>query len=116
MKTIIELIKESKWYDKLVWIIVISWCICANIHCDAQTLSRNGKVIMSTSHTIKSDTIVSDFTYTTTDGKTYKVIVNKSSGACYIWKISKKTNRPYKQYLNKEIKAIICKQLGITAK
>lgn len=41
------------------------------------------------------------YTYKITD-KTYKVFKSKS-GAFYIWKVSKKTNKPYKMYLPKEI-------------
>lgn len=41
------------------------------------------------------------YTYKMTD-KTYKVFKSKT-GAFYIWKMSKKTNKPYKMYLPKEI-------------
>ena len=41
------------------------------------------------------------YTYKMTD-KTYKVFKSKS-GAFYIWKVSKKTSKPYKMYLPKEI-------------
>lgn len=41
------------------------------------------------------------YTYKMTD-KTYKVFKSKS-GAFYIWKVSKRTNRQYKMYLPKEI-------------
>lgn len=41
------------------------------------------------------------YTYKMTD-KTYKVFKSKT-GAFYIWKVSKRTNRQYKMYLPKEI-------------
>lgn len=50
------------------------------------------------------------FTDTTTthtyriDDVKYNVYVSKN-GAFYIWKISKKTNKPYKYYLPKDIQA-----------
>ena len=53
----------------------------------------------------KSSTQVTDtittYTYKRPE-KTYNVYVSRR-GAYYIWKISKKTNKPYKYYLPKEV-------------
>ena len=58
-----------------------------------------------TASTRKSSTQFTDTTTTYTykyPEKTYNVYVSHN-GAYYIWKISKKTNKPYKYYLPKEV-------------
>ena len=53
----------------------------------------------------KSNTHFTDTTTTYTykcPEKTYNVYVSRR-GTYYIWKISKKTNKPYKYYLPKEV-------------
>ena len=58
-----------------------------------------------TALTRKSDTQITDTTTTyiyKRPEKTYNVYVSRN-GAYYIWKISKKTNKPYKYYLPKEV-------------
>lgn len=55
--------------------------------------------------TRKSNTQFTDTTTTYTykcPDKTYNVCVSRN-GAYYIWRISKKTNKPYKYYLPKEV-------------
>lgn len=81
----------------------------------AQNYKRVGKVFSASakaSHrTTTKDTLVTTFRYQTKDGKSYPIIVNITSGACYVWRISKRTNKPYKMYLNSDIKAAIAKEL-----
>lgn len=66
------------------------------------TLGLNAQefVAPSKAKEIFTDTTTT-FTYKMTD-KTYKVYKTKT-GAFYIWKTSKKTNKNYKMYLPKEI-------------
>lgn len=64
------------------------------------SLSAQEFVAPSKSSTVFTDTTTT-FTYKMSD-KTYKVYKSKN-GAFYVWKISKKTSKPYKMYLPKEI-------------
>ena len=50
------------------------------------------------------------YTWQDKEGKTYPIFITKN-GACYIIRISKKTGKEYKQYLPKEIKEQINKEL-----
>lgn len=52
------------------------------------------------------------YTWQDKEGKTYPIFITKN-GACYIIKVSKKTNKEYKQYLPKEIKEQIKKELNL---
>lgn len=81
--------------------------------CMAQDIVRNGK---NFTKVYQKDTteIKTEFTYTIKD-ITYPIFISKN-GACYIKRISKKTGNIYKQYLDKEISIIVCKELNINYK
>lgn len=81
--------------------------------CIAQDVVRNGK---NFTKVYQKDTteIKTEFTYTIKD-TIYPIYISKN-GACYIKKINKKTNNIYKQYLDKKISIIICKELNIDYK
>ncbi len=82
----------------------------------AQDYQRNGKEFSSVSQKSYTSTdIKSGYTYRDSKGKVYDIYVTKS-GACYIRRVSAKTGKEYKSYLNKEISAEICKELGIERK
>ena len=80
----------------------------------AQDYKRVGNKFIQQSTAISAtrDTLVTD--YTIVIGKNeYQVIINKSTGSCYIWKISKRSGKWYKSYLKKELSMQIAKELGI---
>ena len=81
--------------------------------CMAQDVVRKDKNFTKIS---QSDTkeIQTEFTYTIKD-ITYPIFISKN-GACYIKRISRKTNKEYKQYLGEEISREICKELNIEYK
>ena len=51
------------------------------------------------------------YTWQDKEGKTYPIFITKN-GACYIIKVSKKTGKEYKQYLPKEIREQINKEIN----
>ena len=63
-------------------------------------LTINAQTFKAPTVKVFTDTTTT-FTYQMPD-KVYKVYKSKS-GAFYIWKVSKKTGKPYKMYLPKEI-------------
>ena len=60
------------------------------------------------------DTLVTSYKYET-NGKSYPIVVNRKSGSCYICKTSK-NGKWYRQYLSKEIRETIKKELNIKTK
>lgn len=52
------------------------------------------------------------YTWEDKEGNKYPIFVTKN-GACYVVRISKKTNKEYKQYLPKDIQETIKKELNI---
>lgn len=51
-----------------------------------------------------------DYKWEDSKGNEYPIYIT-SNGACYIIRISKKTNKEYKQYLPKEVSIEICREL-----
>lgn len=78
-----------------------------NINAEVKRVNDTFKVEKTTK---ESDT-KTKFTWEDKEGIKYPIYITKK-GACYIIKISKKTNKVYKQYLPKEIQAQIQKELG----
>lgn len=54
------------------------------------------------------------FTIKDSQGNIYPIWLNKRSGACFIFKTSKKTGKIYRQYMSAEIKENVCTYYGIT--
>lgn len=86
-------------------LIIVSIVICAIFTVSAETkYVINGKDIstIKSEKTIKKDTITPYNTGWTFNGQ--PVYISKGGkGSAYIEKISKKTGKPYKQYLGKEL-------------
>lgn len=84
---------------------------------NAQSVVRNGntfKSVSSSSSRTTKDTLATKFMWEDSKGNKYPIIVNKGSGACYIWRKSSKTGKMYKSYLGAEVSQAVCKELGIT--
>ena len=83
---------------------------------NAQNVVRNGntfKSASSSSSRTSRDTIATKFEWVDSKGNKYPIIVNKGSGACYVWRKSAKTGKMYKSYLGAEVSQAVCKELGI---
>ena len=83
---------------------------------NAQSVVRNGntfKSVSSNSSRASRDTIATKFEWEDSKGNKYPIIVNKGSGACYVWRKSAKTGKMYKSYLGAKVSQAVCKELGI---
>lgn len=99
---------------KKIYTIIMVLVMCA-LSVGAQNVVRNGNCFKSVKKTAVRDTMVTKFKYEDMAGKSYSIIVNRKTGACYVCKTSK-NGKFYRQYMNKEIKSSVCKELGITPK
>lgn len=89
-----------------------------NAGIQAQSVVRTGNVFKQTSSSSsrgsKADTLVTAFKYEDSKGKQYPIILNKQSGRCWVWKISGKTNKPYKFYLPESVCISMCREYSVT--
>lgn len=83
---------------------------------NAQSVVKNGNTfkLVSGSSRAAKDTLATKFKWEDSKGNKYPIIVNKRSGACYVWRKSAKTGKMYKSYLGAEVSQAVCKELGIT--
>lgn len=96
---------------KLILAIIMMCCFVGMSN--AQSVVREGNTFTSVKQTTK-DTVENktQFNWKDSKGKLYPIYVSKT-GSCYIKRVSKKTNKEYKQYLGAEVSIQICKELGI---
>ena len=73
--------------------------------CENNTYSSTGRVKSNT------EPVATGFNWIDSKGNSYPIYMS-ASGSCYILKVSKKTNKEYKQYLKPDISQDICKKLG----
>lgn len=83
---------------------------------NAQSVVKNGNTfkLASGSSRAAKDTLATKFEWVDSRDNKYPIIINKGSGACYVWRKSAKTGKMYKSYLGAEISQAVCKELGIT--
>lgn len=83
---------------------------------NAQNVVREGNTFKfaNNSSKAKGDTLLTSFTFEDSKGLQYPIIINKSTGRCWIWKKSSKTGKMYRQYMKEEISKAVCKELSIT--
>ena len=79
-----------------------------NINAEVKRVNDTFKVEKTTK---ESDT-KTKFTWEDKQGNKYPIYITKK-GSCYIIRVSKKTNKEYKQYLPKDVQAQIKKELNI---
>lgn len=96
---------------KLVLCIIMMLCLGVN-NSSSQNVVREGKVFRSQGRsTHKADTLVTSFKFEA-GGVQYPIIINRSTGSCYIWKKSKK-GKMYKQYMKPEVSEQVASSLKI---
>jgi len=101
---------------KLFMCIIMMLCLCMN-NSNAQDVVREGKVFKSkgnNKHTHKKDTLVTSFKWEA-GGVQYPIIINRSSGSCYIWK-KRKDGTVYPMYMKPEVSQQIARELNIAYK
>lgn len=90
--------------------------LLACVNTNAQSVVKEGNTFKAIHHASRTsrDTLATKFEYMDSKGNKYPIVVNKKSGACYIWKKSNRTGKLYKQYLPMDIAQSVCKEVGLT--
>ena len=100
---------------KIIICIIMMLACVNNSSIYAQNVVRDGKVFKSQGRsTHKADTLVTSFKFEA-GGVQYPIIINKSTGSCYIWKKSK-NNKMYRQYMKPEVSEQVAKEYNIEYK
>ena len=101
---------------KIFFLLIVLMGICtmgAAQNSDAK-IQRNGNVFSSTKQSkAKVEPMATTFQWEDAKGVQYPIWVNPNSGRCFIIKVSGKTGKEYKQYLDAEVAKQVCKEVGI---
>ena len=104
----------KKYIFAFIIAITAIFCIPTNIY--SQNFKREGTTFVSTkTATVKSEPTKTRFTWKDSKGQEYPIYIS-STGSCFIIKVSSKTNKEYRMYLNPELSQQICKELNIEYK
>lgn len=90
-----------------ILLIFLALHICVN----AQSYELKGDTLIQSNASSSQTDEKTQITLKAKDGKLYVVYITKT-GRCYTKRISKKTGKEYKAYLNNDIAREICKKLG----
>lgn len=93
--------------------LITTFALLCSIAAQGQT-TRKGNIFVQAKRETVRDTLVTSYKYES-NGKVYPIVVNRKTGTCYIWKVSK-NGKGYRQYMNKEIKETINKELNLKTK
>lgn len=96
---------------KSIFLTILSLFVCLTL-CATKPDSiytRHGNTFVTVKMQKSSPAIPTKYTWRDSEGKDYTIYLTATS--CYIIKISKKTGKEYKQYLPKEVRAEIAKEL-----
>lgn len=92
---------------KLILCILLAlFCIAANAE-----VKREGDTF-KVEQTSKASDTQTKYTWEDKEGNKYPIFITKK-GACYVKRVSKKTEKEYKYYLPKDIQETIKKELNI---
>lgn len=95
----------------LLWVLVVMFCI--SLDAKAQSYERKGNNFEQISTRNTSSTVTKTvYTWTDSKGNKYPIFVTKN-GRCFVNKVSSKTGKEYKYYLEENISKEVCKEMGI---
>lgn len=91
--------------------------LCVGLAANAQSYTREGNTFISSTgeRNRTNNTITTDFKVKESDGKEYVVYCSKSTGACFIKKLSR-NGKEYKKYLGEDVSRQVCSAINIEYK
>lgn len=100
---------------RLLVLLLITICCALVANADNnKTFVKSGTTYTNSStgrQKANSTPVATGCTWVDSKGVQYPVYISES-GSCYIIKVSKKTNKEYKQYLKPDVSQDICKSIG----
>lgn len=100
---------------KKILLILMMLTLSATISAQSYTRSGNTYISSTGERTRANNVIETTFKVKENDGKEYVIYCSKSTGACFIKKVSRNGNE-YKKYLGEEVSREICKEINIDYK
>lgn len=99
--------------NKLVFTVALLLMLGVNNSSSfSREVIRRGNTFTVASKMKQVNSTKTRFTWQDSKGVLYPIYISQN-GACYVLRVSKKTNKEYKSYLGAEISIQICKELNI---
>lgn len=97
--------------------LILTLMLTLSATISAQSYTRSGNTYISSTgkRTRVNNVIETTFKVKESDGKEYVIYCSKSTGACFIKKISRNGNE-YRKYLGEEVSKEICKEINVEYK
>ena len=93
------------------YIITLLVALSMSVASYAGVVRHGNTFVVENTTSVNQDT-KTQFTWQDKDGNIYPIYISKKC-ACYVIKVSKKTDKEYKYYLPKEVRDAILKELNI---
>lgn len=105
--------RDMKKFLRMTLIVLIASFSVLPCEAQAQTRREGNTFIQQSSRNSATNVIKTKYTWKDTKGNSYQIYIT-SNGRCFVNKISSKTGKEYKYYLDEETSKTIAKEMGIT--
>lgn len=105
--------KDMKKFLQMMLVVLIASFSVLPCEAQAQTRREGNTFIQQSSRNQASSAIQTKYTWKDSKGTEYPIFITKN-GRCFVNKISSKTGRKYKYYLDEKTSRTIANEMGIT--
>ena len=103
----------KKFLQMMLVVLIASFSALPEAEAQAQTRREGNTFIQQSSRNSATSAIQTKYTWEDTKGNSYQIYIT-SNGRCFVNKVSSKTGKEYKYYLDEETSKTIAKEMGIT--
>ena len=105
--------KDMKKFLQMMLVVLIASFSVLPCEAQAQTRREGNTFIQQSSRNSATNVIKTKYTWKDSKGTEYPIFITKN-GRCFVNKISSKTGREYKYYLDEKTSRTIANEMGIT--
>lgn len=103
----------KKFLQMMLVVLIASFSALPEAEAQAQTRREGNTFIQQSSRNQASSAIQTKYTWKDSKGTEYPIFITKN-GRCFVNKISSKTGREYKYYLDEKTSRTIANEMSIT--
>lgn len=103
----------KKFLQMMLVVLIASFSALPEAEAQAQTRREGDTFIQQSSRNSATSAIKTKYIWEDTKGNSYQIYIT-SNGRCFVNKVSSKTGKEYKYYLDEETSKTIAKEMGIT--
>lgn len=105
--------RDMKKFLQMMLVVLIASFSVLPCEAQAQTRREGNTFIQQSSRNSATSAVKTKYIWEDTKGNSYQIYIT-SNGRCFVNKVSNKTSKEYKYYLDEETSKTIAKEMGIT--